>query len=146
VPPRRRAPGQGEDSKKIGFVKIDMQFAIERRAGPFNIGDIEELPIGAAGKPVPIVSRTIERAPSNCGSLARALGGKNSPDGYLRLPVRSPIAVADGDLWPVEITVPRARPYAAGKRLGWVISNSTEHPDRPDAVGVTTPEKEGLAG
>ena len=51
--PMRRArpfPGQWEDRKEIGLVKVDVQFAVERRAGGFDIGDIKDLPIGAAGE------------------------------------------------------------------------------------------------
>ena len=60
----RPSPASGKIAKEIGLVQIDMQFAIERGAGRFDIGDIEDLPIGAAGKAVPMVSRTIEWAPS----------------------------------------------------------------------------------
>ena len=61
-----RAPlsGQGKNRQEIGFVEIDMQPAVERRAGRLDIGHIEDLTIGAAGISQPIVSRTIERAPS----------------------------------------------------------------------------------
>lgn len=38
------------DGQKIGFVQIDMQFAVERWAGGFDIGNIEYLSIGAPGK------------------------------------------------------------------------------------------------
>ena len=47
---RPTLPGQGKDREEISLVKVDMQFAVERRAGSFNVGDIEDLPIGAAGK------------------------------------------------------------------------------------------------
>jgi hypothetical protein len=43
-------PGQGEDRQDIGLVEIGVQLAIDRRAGRFDIGDIEELAIGASGK------------------------------------------------------------------------------------------------
>ena len=43
--------GQREDAEEIGLVEIDVQFAIQRRAGGFDVGDVEDLPIGAAGKP-----------------------------------------------------------------------------------------------
>src|SRR5438105_4302038 len=42
--------GQREDAQEIDLVEIDVQFAICRGAGGFDIGDIENLPIGAAGK------------------------------------------------------------------------------------------------
>ena len=47
---RPTLPGQRKDREEISLVKVDMQFAVERRAGSFNVGNIEELPIGAAGK------------------------------------------------------------------------------------------------
>lgn len=49
------APGsrQRKDGQEIGFVQIDMQFAIDGRAAPLDIGDIENVVIGAAGKADP---------------------------------------------------------------------------------------------
>ena len=38
---RSTLPGKGKDRQEIGLVEIDVQFAIERRAGGFNIGNIE---------------------------------------------------------------------------------------------------------
>ena len=42
--------GQRKDGQEIGFVEVDMQFAVERRAGGFDICDVKDLLIGAAGK------------------------------------------------------------------------------------------------
>jgi hypothetical protein len=42
--------GQGKDRQEIGLVEIDVQFGIDRWARRFNIGDIEDLPIGASGE------------------------------------------------------------------------------------------------
>src|SRR5260221_371180 len=39
-----------EHAKEIGLVEIGVQFAIYRGAGGLYIGDVEDLPIGAAGK------------------------------------------------------------------------------------------------
>src|ERR1700756_2043685 len=47
---RSTLPGKGKDRQEIGLVEIDVQFAVERSAGGFNIGNIEELPIGATRK------------------------------------------------------------------------------------------------
>ncbi len=65
--PIRRAralSGKREDGEEISLVEIDVQFAVQRGTGGIDIGDIKQLPIGAARKPAPTVSRTIERAPS----------------------------------------------------------------------------------
>src|ERR1700730_7895557 len=42
--------GQRKDAQEIGLVEVDVQFAIQRGAGGFDIGDVKELSIGAAGK------------------------------------------------------------------------------------------------
>jgi hypothetical protein len=42
--------GQGKDRQEIGLVEIDVQLAVDRWARRFNIGDIEDLPIGASGE------------------------------------------------------------------------------------------------
>ena len=41
---------QREDAKEVGLVEIDVQFAVYRRARGFDIGDVKDLPIGAAGE------------------------------------------------------------------------------------------------
>ncbi len=50
---RPALPGQGKDGQKIGLVEVDVQLAVERRAGGLDIGDVEDLSIGAAGKACP---------------------------------------------------------------------------------------------
>ena len=52
MPISRACPcaGQRKDAEEIGFVEIDMQFAIECGPGGVDIGDVEDLPIGPAGK------------------------------------------------------------------------------------------------
>ena len=42
--------GQREDSKEVGFVEVDVQLAVDRRTGRLDIGDVEDLAIGSAGK------------------------------------------------------------------------------------------------
>ena len=42
--------GQRKDGKEVGFVEVDVQFAVDRGAGRLDVGDIEELAIGPAGK------------------------------------------------------------------------------------------------
>ena len=46
----RPCPGQRENREEIGLVEIDVQFAVDRRPGGLDVGDVEHLPIGAAGK------------------------------------------------------------------------------------------------
>jgi hypothetical protein len=43
-------PGQREYPQEIGLVEIDVQFAIERRASRFDIGDVEDLPVSTSRK------------------------------------------------------------------------------------------------
>jgi hypothetical protein len=43
-------PGQRENAQEIGLVEIDVQFAIERGASRFDIGDVEDLPVSASRK------------------------------------------------------------------------------------------------
>ena len=52
VPIRRARPvaRQREDAEEVGLVEIDVQFAVDRGPGRLDVGDVEELPIGAAGK------------------------------------------------------------------------------------------------
>ncbi|MNT49992.1 hypothetical protein D3C72_1868830 [compost metagenome] len=47
---RSTAAGQREYRQKIRLVQIHMQFAIERRAAGLDVGDIEHLLVGTAGK------------------------------------------------------------------------------------------------
>ena len=42
--------GQRKDGQEIGFVEVDMQFAVERRAEGFDICDVKDLLLGPAGK------------------------------------------------------------------------------------------------
>jgi hypothetical protein len=42
--------GQREDGKEVGFVKVDVQFAIDGGTGRLDIGDVEHMAIGSAGK------------------------------------------------------------------------------------------------
>jgi hypothetical protein len=42
--------GQGEDSEEVGFVEVDMQFAVDRGTGRLDVGDVEDLAIGPAAK------------------------------------------------------------------------------------------------
>ena len=46
-----RAPlaGHGKDAQEVGFVEIGVQPAIDRRAGRFDVGHIEDLTISSAG-------------------------------------------------------------------------------------------------
>ncbi len=48
--PRPALAGQREDAEEIGLVEIDMQFAIDGGPGRLDVGDVEDLPIGAARK------------------------------------------------------------------------------------------------
>ena len=62
---RAASPGHGKDGQEVGLVQIDVQFAIDCRAAGLDIGDIEQLPVGAAGKAGADASRApCERAPS----------------------------------------------------------------------------------
>ncbi|MNQ89776.1 hypothetical protein D3C85_1050930 [compost metagenome] len=42
--------GQREHHEKVRFIKIHVQFAVERRTAGLHVGDVENLLIGAAGK------------------------------------------------------------------------------------------------
>ncbi len=48
--PRAAFSGQREDRNEIGLVEIDVQLAVERGSFGVDVGDVEELPVGAAGK------------------------------------------------------------------------------------------------
>ena len=47
---RSPRPGERKNRQEIGLVKVDMEFAVERAAGGFNIGDIEKLTVTASRK------------------------------------------------------------------------------------------------
>src|SRR6516162_7462873 len=42
--------GQREDGKEVGFVEVDVQLAVDRGAGRLDVGNIEDLAVGSAGK------------------------------------------------------------------------------------------------
>ena len=56
--------GEGKDGQEVSLVQVNMQFAINRRAGGLDIGDIEDLTIGAARKPYAHRLTHYECAPS----------------------------------------------------------------------------------
>jgi hypothetical protein len=66
--------GQRKDGQEIGFVEVDMQIAVERRAGSFDVCDVKDLLIGATEKPVPLVYAPVSgyRRSRRCSLLRSA--------------------------------------------------------------------------
>ena len=48
--PRLARAGQREHAEEISLIEIDVQLAVDGGAARLDIGDVEDLPVGAAGK------------------------------------------------------------------------------------------------
>ena len=53
-----------EDGEEVGVVERDVELAVGDRARGLDVGDVEEVRVFAAGKPMLSDCRTMERAPS----------------------------------------------------------------------------------
>ena len=76
--------GQREDGQEVGLVEIDVQLAVQRRAGRVDVGDVEHLPVGAARKAGadPLAHRRARAvAAGEIGGLAGALAVRPAQPG-----------------------------------------------------------------
>src|SRR5579885_1949671 len=63
--------GKREDRQKVGFIQVDVQLTVERGAPSLNVGHIEDLPVGAAGKTCPEGLANQRACPVTTGEIGR---------------------------------------------------------------------------
>ncbi len=63
--------GKREDRQKVGFIQVNVQLTVECRAARLNVGHIEDLPVGAAGKPRPECLANQRARPVTTGEIGR---------------------------------------------------------------------------